>query len=182
MTLRRLIPESDLNLIVTGYTGPNQPAIARRVAAELGRASHYLDVDMAVEERAGMSRAELQTRFGGSRVKTIENEIVQEALLYRSAVIRVSGQTLMHSSNYDRFHATGPVVCLVTTLDSVLQRLHLALGARYHDPNERDLAVGHLRLEWAVRTKPGLHEIDTTNRTEEEIIAAVLDLWQQSVL
>lgn len=182
MTFNRLVPESDLNLIITGYTGPNQPAIARRVAAEMGRGSRYLDVDMTVEERAGMDREEILRRYGESRLKTIENEIVQEALLYRSAVIRISGQTLMHSSNYDRFQATGPVICLVATLDAVLQRLHLALGARFHDPNERDLAVGQLRLEWAVRAKPGLYEIDTTTRSDDEVIAEVLDLWQQFVL
>src|SRR5690606_41436702 len=76
-------------------------------------------------------------RSGETRLKTLEAEVVQEALLYRSAVIRVSGQTLLHSNNYGRFSATGPVVCLVASLDSVLQNLHLTLGARYHDPNER---------------------------------------------
>jgi hypothetical protein len=64
----------------------------------------------------------------------------------------------------------------------VLQNLHLTLGARYHNPNERALVLGELQREWAVRSCPGLYEIDTTYKTESEIADAVIALWQQLVL
>lgn len=179
MTMR-FIPVSDRNLILTGYTGPRQPAIGRRVAAMLQRP--FVNVDMQLEERQGMTMDEIRTRFGESRLKTLETEAVQEALLHRSAVIRVSGQTLLHSGHYERFLETGPVVCLVASLDSVLQNLHLVLGARYHDPHERALALGQLQREWAVRRCPGLIEIDTTYMSESDIANAVIAAWQQVIL
>jgi shikimate kinase len=180
MTAANFIPVTDQNLILTGYTGPRQPAIGRRVATMLQRT--FVNIDMQIEERQGMTIEEIRARFGESRLKTIESEVVQEALLYRSAVIRASGQTLLHSGHYERFQATGPVICLVASLDSVLQNLHLALGARYHDPNERALALGHLQREWAVRRCPGIYEVDTTYRTEAEIAEAVIEVWRQVVL
>jgi shikimate kinase len=180
MTTRRYLPVSDRNLILTGYTGPRQPAIGRRVATILQRT--FVNIDMQIEERHEMSIEEIRTRFGETRLKTLESEVVQEALLYRSAVIRVSGQTLLHSNHYERFNATGPVVCLVASLDSVLQNLHLTLGARYHNPNERALVLGELQREWAVRSCPGIYEIDTTYKSEAEIADAVIALWQQLVL
>ncbi|MBZ0303883.1 MAG: hypothetical protein K8J31_29365 [Anaerolineae bacterium] len=180
MTSTRFIPVSDQNLILTGYTGPRQPAIGRQVAALLQRP--FVNIDMQIEERHGLTIDEIRARFGESRLKTLEAEVVQEALLHRSAVIRVSGQTLLHSSHFDRFQSTGPVICLVASLDSVLQNLHLALGARYHNPNERALALGHLQREWAVRQCAGIYEIDTTYRSETEIADRVIALWQQLVL
>ena len=74
------------------------------------------------------------------------------------------------------------VVCLVATLDSVLQRLHLALGARYHNPQERVVALGRLKQEWAVRRLPGVREFDTSGMNDTEIVEQVAAFWQQQVL
>jgi shikimate kinase len=175
-----ILPIADSNLILTGYTGPNQPPVGRLAAARLGR--RFVNIDTLVEDRAGMSLDEIRAAFGASRLKTLETEIVLEAALYRDTVIRVGGQTLLHSGHYDRLAATGPVICLVAALDAVLQRQHLALGARYHDPNERAFAVGHLKREWAARHLPGIHVIDTTYMTEEEMIEAVILRWRELVI
>lgn len=180
MTTVRLIPVADRNLILTGYTSPRQPAIGRRVAELLKMP--FVNIDLQIEERNEMTIEEIRARFGESRLKTLEAEVVQEVLLHRRAVIRIGGQTLTHGNYHERFLQTGPIICLTASLDSVLQNLHLMLGARYHDPNERALALGHLRREWAVRDLPDIHEIDTTYLTEEEVANAVIDLWQQVVL
>lgn len=174
------LPLADRNLILTGYTGPNQPPVGRLVAARLGL--RFVNIDLMIEDRAGLPLEEIRTAFGASRVKTLEAEIVQEAALYRDSVIRIGGQTLLHSGHYDRLAATGPVICLVAALDLVLQRLHLALGARYHDPNERALAVGHMEREWAARRLPGIQVIDTTYMQENEIIDAVVARWRELVI
>jgi len=176
----RPIPVADRNLILTGYTGPMQPAIGRRVSELLKMP--FVNIDLQIEERNDMSTDEIRARFGESRLKTLEAEVVQEALLHRSAVIRIGGQTLMHSNYHQRFLQTGPIICLATSLDSILQNLHLTLGARYHNPDERALALGYVQREWAVRSLPDIYEIDTTYLTEEETATAVIDLWQQVVL
>jgi shikimate kinase len=180
MTIRHILPITDTNLIITGYIGPNQPPISRRVAGELGM--RFIDVDRLVEDAAGMPPDQMRERFGASRLKTLETQVVQDAMLNRGGVIRISGGTLLNSGGFDGMAATGPIVCLVASLDRVLQRLHLALGARYHNPDERALALGHLKREWAIRGRPGIHEIDTTYMSEAEIIDAVLTFWQDIIL
>jgi hypothetical protein len=57
--------------------------------------------------------------------------------------------------------------------------MHLALGARYHNPYERGTQLGHLQREWAVRKKADLHELDFTYHDEETMVADILALWQQ---
>lgn len=176
----RIIPISDRNLILTGYTGPNQPLIGRQVAARMQM--RYFNIERELEDRSSLSIDEIRSLYGESRLKMLEIEVVQEALLYRNAVIRISGPTLMHSNHFQLLLETGPVLCLVASLDAVLQGLHLALGARYHNPNERALALGHLKREWAVRKLAGIMEIDTTYLSEAEIIETVIDRWQAVVV
>ncbi len=108
-----------------------------------------------LEDRAGLSGEDLRIRYGEARLKTLESELVDEVALYRGTVIHISGKTLQQSSHFARLGETDPVICLVATLDAVLRRLHLALGARYHDPYERDIALGTLRREWAIRSARG---------------------------
>lgn len=172
-----LLPFSEQNLIVTGYTGPNQPVIGLQVAERLKMP--FVNTELQVEERTGMSAGELRGRFGASRLKTVEAEIVREAILRRSAVIRVSGRSLLQGDHLQQFQATGPVICLAASLDAIMQRLHLALGARYHYPHERALALGHLKEEWAIRSLPGIHEIDVTYLSEADIVEAVIARWRR---
>lgn len=175
-----LLTNADSNLILTGYTGPNQPAIGRALAQRLER--RLVNVETRLEDHAGMTMHEIRSVYGQARLKDLENEILGEIVLYRGAVIRVSGETLSHSDNLQNFAATGPVVCLVAALDAVLRRLHLAMGNRFHNPADRDIALGELRRAWAVRGKQGVFEIDATYLTEEETINTVAQLWQDLTL
>ncbi|MCC6804353.1 MAG: hypothetical protein IT319_15835 [Anaerolineae bacterium] len=167
----------DQNLILTGYIGPGQFSVARRVSERLRMP--FVDFELVLEDRAGLAGEELRIRFGEARLKTLESELVDEIALYRGTVIHVSGKTLMQGTHYARLSETGPVICVVATLDAVLQRLHLALGARYHNPQERDLALGTLRREWAVRKQPGITEIDTSYMSETEMVEAVAARWRE---
>lgn len=171
---------TDRNLILTGYMEPNKTRVARQVAEQLHMP--FVNVEERIEERLGAERDTVRVQYGDHHLKTIEAEIMEQVLLYRSAVIRVNGSTLMHSEHYERMRETGEVICLVARLDAVLQRLHLMMGARYHDPAERGAHLGQLRREWAVRQLPGLMELDVTYFDEEQTIQAITELWQQIAL
>ena len=169
------VPSIDQNLVLTGYLGPGQLAIARRVADRLRMP--FVDFESVLEDRADLSGEELRIRFGEARLKTMESELVTEIALYRATVIHISGKSLL--PNYARLAETGQVICLVATLDAVLHRLHLALGARYHDPNEREIVLGTLRREWAIRKQPGITEVDTSYMSEDQMIETVAAVWRE---
>ncbi|MEO0564843.1 MAG: shikimate kinase, partial [Chloroflexota bacterium] len=156
---------------------PRQPAIGRAVAEKLGR--RLVNVEQMLEERSGMAADDILATYGQARLTDLENAVMNDVVLFRGAVVRVSGEMLAHGDNLERLAVTGPVVCLVAALDAVLQRLHLSMGARYHNPAERDLALGNLRKAWAVRGQPSVHEVDATYLNEDETVAAVVGLWQE---
>lgn len=171
------LPAQDRNLILTGYTGPNQPAIAGRVAERLKMP--FVNVYAQIEQRTGYSISDLRAQFGDTRLKTLEADTVDELMLRRAAVLQINGRTLLNPETLERLQTTGPVICLVARLDAVLRRLHLAMGARYHNPLERAAAVGQVRAEWSVRGKPGVLEVDTTLLTPEETVEALIAVWRQ---
>jgi hypothetical protein len=60
-----------------------------------------------------------------------------------------------------------------------LQRLHLSLGGRFHNPHERELALGTIRREWAIRKHEGITEFDTTYLNDEQMIEGIAALWRE---
>lgn len=168
---------TDRNLILTGYSEPNKPRIGRQVADVLKMP--FVDVEERIQERMGDSLDTLRETFGERHVKTLEASIMEEMVLHRNSVIRVSGSILMHNDHFERMAETGPILCLVARLDAILQRMHLTMGARYHNPAERGAQLGVLRREWAVRKKTGIYELDVTDLDESAMIAAVAEFWQK---
>ena len=168
---------SDRNLILTGYIGPEMAQLARQVAAQMNRS--YVNVDSLIAERLDLSVDDIRNYFGETRLKAVETEIISETALRRAHVIRVSGRTLAHEEHLARLSATGPVVCAVVSLDLILHRLHVAMGARYHNPNERGIALSDLKREWAVRGMPGVNELDLTYMETATAIEAIISVWQE---
>ena len=164
-------PIAENNLILTGYTGPRQVMLARQVADVLRMT--FVNVEHLIAERVDLPPDQVRAYFGETRLKTVETEIVAEATLRRNTVIHVSGRTLLHGDFLPRLMTTGPVIYLHIALDAMLHRLHVSMGARYNDPSERDLALGNLKREWAIRGTPGLHEIDVTYQEEAAVITAI---------
>ncbi len=175
-----LLTDADRNLILTGYTGPNQPALGRELAERLGR--RLVIVEDRVEQLAGMRIEEIRETFGQAHLKNIETQALNEILLNRGVVLRVSGDTLGNGNMLERLAETGPVFCLVAQLDAVLSRLHLAMGTRYHDPAERDLELGKLKTAWSARGKSGVIEIDATYLSQSQTLERIITQWRDLTL
>ncbi len=171
---------TDYNLVLTGSLGPNQLIVARRAADRLHLP--FVDAEREVERRAEMAVSEFKTLFGDARLRALENEVVRDLALHRGSIIHISGQMLSYSDHLERLRACSYILCLVATLDAVLTRLHVALGARYHNPAERALAIGQLKRDWSIRGRPGVVELDTTRLNDNQVVEHIVQLWIQQVI
>ncbi|GAB4511264.1 MAG: hypothetical protein OHK0046_09110 [Anaerolineae bacterium] len=164
-------------MILTGYIGTETPILGRQIAERLRMP--FVNLDAQIAERLGLTIDDIRAYYGETRLKSIEMEIMQEAALRRSTVLRISGRTLLHADHYARLQTTGPVIALKIGLDAMLHKLHINMGARYHDPRERAMAIGELKREWDVYTLPELIIVDTTSLEAEEIMQRVMTRWQE---
>lgn len=172
-----LLPFSERNLILTGYIGPDLSRLARELAAHLRMG--YVSIDATIAEHAGMFINDIRTHFGENRLKSLEADVVSEALLRRQSVIYATGRTLANSDYLARFLEVGEVFCLTINLDAMLHRLHVTMGVSYHNPDERAMALAELHREWAIRTKPGIREVHIKlDMLSEDIISHVAKLWR----
>ena len=167
---------TDRNLILTGYIEPNKPRIGRRVAERLRMP--FIDIEERIQDRMGDSIENLRETFGERHLKTVEDELMEEMILHRNSVLRINGSILAHTDYLERLQQTGTVICLVARLDAILKKIHLTLGARYHDPAERGFELGALRREWAIRKRENIYELNATDLDEPAMINEIIDLWQ----
>lgn len=172
-----VLPFSERNLILTGYIGPDLSRLARDLATHLKMS--YVSIDATIADRAGMFINEIRAQFGENRLKSLEAEIVSETLLRRQSVIYATGRTLGHQEYLARFLETGEVFCLTVNLDAMLHRLHVTMGANYHNPDERAVGLAELHSEWAIRKKAGIREVHIQpDMPREDIIAHIAKLWR----
>ncbi|MEM9955358.1 MAG: shikimate kinase [Chloroflexota bacterium] len=171
---------TDRNLILTGYIEPNKPRIGRFVAQQLNMP--FIDIEERIQDRMGDSIEVLRETFGERHVKTVEDEIMEEMILHRNSLLRINGSILANTDYLTQLQQTGPVICLVARLDAILQRIHLTLGSRYHNPYERGVELGKLRREWAIRKREGIYELDATDIKEDDLVYAIIDRWEGIVL
>lgn len=168
---------TDRNLILTGYIEPNKPRIGRQVAERLRMP--FVDMEARIQDRLGDGLEDLRERFGERHLKTVEDEFMEEMILHRNSVIRINGSILARSDYFERLQLSGPIICLIARLDAILQKIHLTLGARYHNPHERGIELGMLRREWAVRKRENIYELDATDLSEAAMIDKIIALWQE---
>lgn len=174
------LPFSERNVILTGAIGAEHTRIGRRLAESLSMP--FVSVEQLIAERLEMTIDEIRAYYGETRLKAIEAEIVEETALRRSTVIRVSGRTLINGDNYAQLAATGMVFCLIVDLDAMLQRLHISMGARYHDPKDRALALGELERERMVHRLDDLYRINVTRMTADEIVDTLATTWRSLIV
>ncbi len=166
----------DLNLILTGYVEPNRPRIALQLAQRLGL--ELIDVERALEERLEDTIERIRASYGERHLRTIETEIMDEVVLHRRALFRVPGHTLMTCGHLSELQRNGVIICLVASLDSILRRIHLMLGARYHEPGERARAIGEVQRDWRIREIPGVVEFDATTVNDAILIERIIAYWR----
>ena len=176
MAAREYALHGDLNLIVTGYVEPNRPRIARQLAQRLGL--ELIDFERELEERLGDTIQSIRATYGDRHLRTIEAGIMDEVVLHRRGLIRVSGHTLLTCGQLAELQRNGVIICLVASLDSILRRMHLTLGARYQNPADRARTIGDLEREWKIREVADVVEFDATYVSEAILIERIVVFWR----
>ncbi len=96
-------------------------AVGKRLARRLQR--EFFDTDALIEKREAASVAEIFERCGEQEFRRIEREVIADLSPQQPAVIATGGGTFVDERNREHLHALGIVVCLITTLDTVLERV-----------------------------------------------------------
>lgn len=110
------------NLFLVGPMGAGKTSIGRRLAAQLGLPFH--DLDLAFEERAGVSIALTFEIEGEAGFRKRESALLAEFVQRRGIVLSTGGGAVLDAGNRDLLRNNGFVIWLDADVDTQLHRLH----------------------------------------------------------
>lgn len=153
--------------------GTGKSTVGRIVADRLGR--RFVDTDVLIESRHGPI-PELFAAHGEDRFRQLEREVAAELAVETDLVISTGGRTMLDPANEATLGASGTVVCLVASVEHLVDRLrdeaeHRPL-LRDGDAQERIAALLAERRAGYAR----FPQVATDRRTPDEVADAVISL------
>ncbi len=109
------------NVVLAGFMGTGKSAVARELAALLGRPC--VDLDAEIVAAAGCSIADIFGREGEAGFRAREREAVREASARRGAVIATGGGTILDADNRAALCHDADTVLLTARADVLAARL-----------------------------------------------------------
>ncbi|MEZ5461004.1 shikimate kinase [Dokdonella sp.] len=110
------------NLFLIGPMGAGKTSIGRRLAARLELP--FIDLDLAFEERAGVSIALTFEIEGEAGFRKRESALLAELVRHRGIVLSTGGGAVLDENNRKLLRDNGFVVWLDADVETQLERLH----------------------------------------------------------
>ncbi|NWF51804.1 MAG: shikimate kinase [Nitrospirae bacterium] len=108
------------NIILTGFMGTGKTVVGK-ILSKLLRIE-LIDVDTEIERSEKMTISEIFRRFGESRFREIETEMIKKLSLKNNVIISTGGGAVLKKENMDILKKSGIIVCLLATPETILKR------------------------------------------------------------
>ena len=161
------------HLVLTGFMAVGKTAVGKRIARRLGR--EFIDTDSVIEAHASMSIREIFETRGETEFRRIEREVVAGLAPAGPAVISTGGGTFVDARNRDALGKLGVVVCLVTSIDTIIERVQRGGKRPLADGDARE-RLSRLYEERMVAYRQADVLVETDGLTLEQSIARILKM------
>ncbi len=160
------------NVIIVGFMGTGKTTAGRILAALLSR--RFVDLDRVIEERSRMTIRQIFGELGEPWFRRLEKKLLAEFCLKDGQVLAAGGGAVCDPENFAAMEASGPVVCLRASAETIARRLF--------GTDERPLLAGGGRLakieEIMARREPFYRRaaiaVDTDGLAPEEVAAEII--------
>lgn len=120
-------PNDRRNVVLTGFMATGKTTVGRVLAAELGY--DFVDTDALIEAEHGPI-PQIFADHGEGRFRQLEREVAAELALRRGLVVSTGGRMLVDVVNADVLGATGDIVCLTASVDTIVERVGPSAASR----------------------------------------------------
>ena len=107
------------NIVLCGFMGCGKSSVGRRVAKLLNR--QFCDLDNYIEQKAGMTVAEIFAREGEQGFRIRETQAAEEVASRKGMVIASGGGTVLSQRNVEAFHKHGAHILFLDVPVAALQ-------------------------------------------------------------
>lgn len=109
------------NIVLCGFMGCGKTTVGRNLARKAGR--KFIDMDLYIEEKAGMKISEIFEKFGENHFRDLEHKACLELADAKGLVIASGGGAFTFQRNIDAFKGKDKIVLLDVPLDTIKNRL-----------------------------------------------------------
>ena len=165
--------EKSMNIVLIGMPGSGKSTIGRALSQLTGKS--FVDMDDAIEEKAGISIPEIFARYGEERFRDLESAVAKKVGKENSMIIATGGGSVLREENMDALMQNGRIVLLERDTEK------LATEGR---PLSTDLAALRKIKEdrGPLYKKYGEFSIDTELRTPAENAALICEKLKEASL
>ncbi len=166
-------------MVVTliGYRGSGKSSVAPPLAERLG--CSWLDVDLLIEQRAGKSIREIFATDGEPAFRTLERDLIAEALRADDLVLALGGGAILDPQTRAAIRAAGPVVWLEASVDVLADRILRDETTHNRRPDLTRIG-GRDEIEQLLAQRTPLYEqsasltVPTDGKTIEELVELIV--------
>ncbi len=164
------------HLVLVGMMGVGKTTVGRRAAQRLGWP--FVDVDLAIETRAGCSVREVFARDGEPAFRDLEASVLADLLASEEpTVIAAGGGAMLREANRDTARVRAEVVWLRARPATLLTRLGAKADARPLLDGDAAATVRRLVVEREpVYVAAAHHVIDVDELNAEQTVTALAEL------
>jgi shikimate kinase len=159
------------NVVLVGFMGTGKSTVGQKAAAMLGW--KFVDSDELIVQKAGMPIPDIFAQRGEAAFRTIESEVIREAMQGREQVLATGGGAVLAEENRAWMQKNGLVVALTAPASVIVERVR-------NDRN-RPLLQGNVeeRVAALMEQRRNAYDfadlmIDTSEMNVEEIAAKIV--------
>ena len=110
-----------MNIVLIGFMGCGKTTIGRKLAVRLGY--RFIDTDYQIEKEQGCRVKELFTRYGETRFRELETNLLKRLINTNNTVISTGGGILLTPGNMDLIRRIGKSIYLNASIEDICERI-----------------------------------------------------------
>jgi len=108
------------NIILTGFMGTGKTAVAKELSRLLNL--KMVDIDNEIEKAEGITINEIFKRYGESKFRGIETEMIKKISSEKNLIISTGGGVVLREENIRMLKENGIIICLIATPETIFER------------------------------------------------------------
>jgi shikimate kinase / 3-dehydroquinate synthase len=163
-------------VVLTGFMGTGKSSAGRLLAKQTGR--RFVDTDEWIEERAGLTIAEIFEQHGEAHFRRLEALAAVELAVEEDLVVATGGRLMLDPANGLDLGRDALVVCLTAEPEEILARLAHDLARRPLLDVPRPEARIRQLLEERAERYGRFHQISTSGKEPAAVAAEIVALLE----
>jgi len=165
------------NIYLIGMMGSGKTVTGKQLASLLAKS--FLDLDHAIQQRAGITIADIFDQKGEEHFRDLETSLLKDMSHHNDEVISTGGGIVLRPENIEAMLATGRVVYLETKIEGLWDRVK--------DNTDRPLLKGpnpRARLEAIFKERQAQYKrasnltVETDEKTAEVVAEEIIRLLE----